>query len=588
MDIKELKKQAYELFQQEKTLEAQKAFNKLCLLDETDMELWLTAGITDGMLGDLDSAIKRFQQVIKLEPKHIDAIMNVGFAYEHLQKFEEAIACYQKAVSYYPQEAGIHFRLGTVLDSYGKYQQALSSYKQAIKLDSNYIEVYFNMGLTYLNLSSPSEALECYTKYKERTDNSMVNMSLGTTCSVLNKYDEALNYFKKAFELDSSNLSAQNYYADLLSKQGYIDEAISIYRAVLSSESNNIMALTELLQLVKNNKKKEIADKLELALNDNLIDKDRITIFFILGEFYDGMKLYEQAFEYFSQGNAMIRNNLSYNSQRVEKEFNLIASIFTGEFIKRKQTSVDHDILPIFVLGMPRSGTTLVEQIMSTHHDVEGAGEVNSIKKVWSTYFNADVYSEYYPEKIVDLDNKIFHEMAQAYIADIKKYVSSQKRYIINKMPHNFMFIGLIKIMFPNAKIILCERNAIDTCWSIYKKNFQGSHEYSYSATELAKYYLLYESLMEHWKSVLDNSELHVVNYEKLTSNPEKEIRALTEYCGLGWQDALLNFHTTNRLNKTASKFQVRQKMYTSSIGAWKPYKQLLEPLLTVLEEKEI
>jgi len=584
MNIDKAKKQAFELFDQQKIPEAQKAFVKLCRFDRTDTELWLVAGIIEGMLGNLDKAIERFKHIVKLEPRHIDALTNLGFSYEQLGEYKESIDYYKSILKYYPDNANSHFRLGIALDADSKYRQAIKSYKNALALKSDFYEVYYNLGVSYKALDAPVEAIESYKQYKKYNDNTEVNMSIGEAYFELNQIDHAMNYFKIAIDLDKNNLRALKQYADILLKQDNFDEAMEIFSDVLKKDPNDIYALSVVLSMNKANDTREIVDRFESYLDDKAYEGSTSKICFALAEYYDNVKEYGKAFNYLDHGHKILRKVVPYNAEFVEKEFNTIVSVFSKEFISSNQQLNEYDVVPIFIIGMPRSGTTLVEQILATHSDIEGVGEVNSLKKVFSGYFDTEVYTEYYPEKIENLSHDVLQDLGLQYITDIKNFTIDKSPYIINKMPHNFMFVGLIKILFPQAKIILCERDPMDTCWSIFKKDFTGNHEYANSLKELAEYYLLYTKLMAHWKSIFSDTDLYVVNYEELANNPDVQISSLLKYCGVSWQDEILNFHDTGRINKTASEFQVRQKMYTSSIGAWKPYSQFLEPLSQLLE----
>lgn len=579
------KKQAYELFQQGKAVEAQTVLARLCELDKTDIELWLTAGIADGMNGDLDSAINRFAWILESDPRHIDALMNSGFAYEQMGDYKSAIDCYRQTLKYYPEIPDVYFRLGIVLDSNCEYKKAIEAYKQALKLNPEFNDVHLNLGLAYSNLENPQKAIEHYKIYQNHNNNDSVNVNLGAAYFKLNNYEQALAYFKKAMEINNNNLDALNNYADVLLKMGEFDKSAEMFSKVLEQNPDNIFALTSYLFLGRENNSDSVANKLEQLIETDLGEKHKVSALFSLADYYDKVNAYDKAFKFYELGNNLIKNVTGFSASSVEKKFNQIISVFTKEFIFNNKLNINSDVTPVFVLGMPRSGTTLVEQILASHTEVFGAGELNSIKKVLKEFFDVSDYSNVYPGEIADLDEKTLAALGNEYINDIKTYATDNVKYIVNKMPDNFMFIGLIKMWFPNAIVIDCERDPRDICWSIYKKKFIGAHEYSHSLTDLAEYYHLYQKLMKHWKSIFSKSELYTVCYERLVRQPESEIKMLINHCGLEWQDQLLSFHNVKRVNKTASSIQVRQKMYTSSIGTWEPYREFLGPILALSGE---
>ena len=235
--------------------------------------------------------------------------------------------------------------------------------------------------------------------------------------------------------------------------------------------------------------------------------------------------------------------------------------------------------MPIFIVGMPRSGTTLVEQIIASHPYAYGAGELNTLSEVVKNLCRQKNMG-HYPQCISGLDHDDFKRLGSAYLKNLAVYRSKNERCITNKMPHNFLYIGLIKKILPWAKVIHCKRDPMDTCFSIFKKFFteKNSHPYAYEMNELGRYYNLYSDLMKHWHNLLPDF-VHDIEYEKLVMDQEEQTRKLLAYCGLPWDDACLAFHKTKRRVATASSVQVRQPMYTDSVELWKQHAKQLEPL---------
>jgi hypothetical protein len=232
---------------------------------------------------------------------------------------------------------------------------------------------------------------------------------------------------------------------------------------------------------------------------------------------------------------------------------------------------------------MPRSGTSLAEQILASHPDVFGAGELPVVNRMVDQLATVLDTSIPYPECLKYLDNHTLEQLASEYLEEAQ-LKSNDEQFITDKMPSNFMHLGFISLMFPNARIIHCTRDPLDTCLSCYFQNFTGEHPYAYSLTSLGKFYRMYEKLMEHWSKVIPNP-IFELSYEKVVVNPEQEIRSMVDFCGLEWDDKCLDFHQTKRTVATASHSQVRQKIYTSSVGKWRSYEKHLDELCSALEQ---
>jgi hypothetical protein len=253
--------------------------------------------------------------------------------------------------------------------------------------------------------------------------------------------------------------------------------------------------------------------------------------------------------------------------------------VFSPEFFASHENCGDPDRTPIFILGMPRSGTSLAEQILASHPDVHGAGELGDLRKVLASVKSTEEesLSGMVPAALLDLDASAFSDLGQKYIARIRGY-SADAKYITDKMPHNFMQIGLIRTILPNARVIHCTRDPMDNCLSIFKKPLANHHAYSNNMSELGQYYGLYRNLMDHWSETLPGF-VYDHSYEELIKSEKEQVSRLLEFCGLDWDDACLEFHKTRRKVRTASNAQVRRPIYTDSVQLWKRYEKQLEPL---------
>jgi hypothetical protein len=303
---------------------------------------------------------------------------------------------------------------------------------------------------------------------------------------------------------------------------------------------------------------------------------------FALGKAYADLKDHRRSFEHLLAGNAAKRATIGYDERAAFALFDRIEATFTRELMQAKAGGCDPSNMPIFIIGMPRSGTTLVEQIIANHPAVYGAGELQTFNNVLLTVRGPDGNSVPYPDFVPALDTDALRLIGAAYLAEVRKLAPGGKR-ITDKMPSNYYFAGLIKLALPNASIIHTLRDPVDTCISCFSKLFSAEQNHTYDLGELGRYYKRYERLMAHWRRVLPAGSILEVRYEDVVADLEKEGRRIVAHCGLSWHDDCLSFHKTDRPVRTASATQVRQPIYNSAVGRWRVYEQHLGPLLDAL-----
>ncbi|MCK4507344.1 MAG: sulfotransferase, partial [Desulfuromonadales bacterium] len=326
-----------------------------------------------------------------------------------------------------------------------------------------------------------------------------------------------------------------------------------------------------------------ILKRLEVEVEniDELPEMKAMSLQFALGKSYDDIKEYDKAFPHFIEGCRIKRSQFEYNADNQERTCKDIAEYFNEENISRLSGGTTPSDRPIFVLGMPRSGTTLVETILASHPAVYGAGELYDLLKV-ANQPKLGAKSEGFPISMQGLTADDVKEMGERYLVGLRKHNDDAKR-VTDKMPANYMALGLIHLMLPEAKIVHVMRNPADICLSNFTKNFHNSQLHSYDLVEMGRNYVSYAKLMEHWRAVLPEGSFYEVQYEQLVTDPDKQSRSLVEYCGLEWNDACLTPHKTERGVKTASVTQVRQPVYTDSVERWRRYEKYLQPLLETL-----
>ena len=529
------------LFNQGKLLELIKEAKQLILKYPDSIFLWNILGVSNARLKKFNESEKCFYTSIKLNPNFIEGHYNLGKTQKELGKLTEAILSYKKAIEIKPDYAEAYNNLGNIQKELGKLTEAILSYKKAIEIKPDYAEAYNNLGNIQKELGKLTEAILSYKKAIEiKPDYAEFYNEIGGAQIELGKISEGVSSYKKAIEIKPDFAKAYNNYTDSVKIQ--INDPI-------------------LLKLDKLIKKK------------NLSEKDSTYLFFAMGKAQLDIGNSEKALQLINTGNSLRKKELKYKIQKSKDIFDKIKNNFKELNIKKEKTSLDSIGQPIFIVGMPRSGTTLVEQILSCHSSIYGAGELDFLD-------NAINLIDWQNNKI---QKKDIIEIRKNYINELKKI--SKSTYTTDKMPFNFRWIGFIAYAFPNAKIIHVKRDAMATCWSNYKNNFsKAGLSFAFDQIDIAKYYKLYEDLMKFWQKKFPE-KIYELNYDKLTENQELESRKIFNYLGLKWENSVLEFHNNSRVVQTASNIQVRKKMYKGSSQQWKKYKLWLQPMLNNLKK---
>jgi tetratricopeptide (TPR) repeat protein len=491
-------------------------------------------------------ALAAFSKAVKLQSDYVDAIFLLANTRVQLGAVAQAQAGYEKVIKLAPENFEAHNNLGSVLQDIGSGEASIPHHKCAIALNPNFELAYLNLAHALVKLERHGDALEVFQDCIKHCSSAKLYQKLGTTLQQLGRMGEAQQAYLKVIELDSTMGSAYRHLAEITK--------------------------------IDNNDAIDIKSIVELGLNvKGMSEHDLMHLNYAWAKVNDGIKNYPAAFFAYKQGNDLNRKSYKYGKNDSVKIFDNITSFYNEKFISQRLDSGLQAGKPIFILGMPRSGTTLVEQIISSHSDVTGAGELPYMADQ-AKQFKGGALA--FHKRFESMGQEQWRDIAQAYLTGLNSY-DEGKAHITDKMPHNFLNIGMISKLLPNAKIIHCKRHPMANCLSIYKAYFgaKNSHPYAYNLKELAHYHNLYEDLMDHWRKVLPG-RFYEVSYEQLTSNQEQESRKLIEYCGLDWQEACLDFYKTDRKVKTASAFQVRQPMHNQSVGLWKRYGDALQPLL--------
>lgn len=585
-------------------------------IDLNNAEVHQGLGLAFQRLQQFQSAISHHQKALAIKPRFALAHISLGDAYRHLGRHDEAIAQYQRALAINPQLTDAYVNLGGTLQLTGRREEAINVYQRALAANPGLGDVHYNLGNIYSELDSLQAAIFHYQRAVELRPTAEAHNNLGNVLQKRGRFQEAIAQYLAAVRLKPNDSSAQRNMGDAWRSLQRFDKAIASYKAALTSNPSDTTAMNHLggvltiigqlddaarvyeaaLKVSPQNVgihfnystvKKFVAGDPRLALLEDLAAREpslpeegRVALHFTLGKAYADLKDSERSFHHLSLGNRIERQHLTYDELSTLRLFERIRDTFTRDLLRTRSGVGHRSEAPVFIVGMPRSGTSLVEQILASHPRVHGAGEVNYFSTTASS-FAGRLRSEY-PEMLSKLSEDDLHELGKTYLAQISGPAASAAR-IVDKMPANFLSVGLIHLALPQARIIYVKRDPVDTCLSCFSQLFAEGQPFAYDLAELGRYYKGYEALMTHWRSVLPPGVMLEVQYEDLVADLDGHARRLTRYCGLDWNDRCLSFHQTKRPVQTASLVQVREPLHAKSVGRWRLYGARLKPLLDAL-----
>ena len=556
---------------------AVKMFESAVNLKSDYVEAYKNLGITFKDLNRLNDAVKSFEKAIEIDSNNAVLHFYLANIFEELEQFENSIIHHQIAIEINPKFYESFNNLGNVFNRHKKIDDAIKNYQNAIEINPNFPEAYNNLGNIYKDLGQMDVAIENYEwaiAYKH--DFFQAHNNLGIAQSESNQLELAIKSFQNAIRISPNFIDAHFNLGIALNETGKQKKAIHSFEKVLDINPSHYESYRN-LSIIKDFKDRDPQTKfMESLLRKNeLKESEKIDLNFALASVYENLNNMEKQFKFLSKGNQLRKKQLNYSITNDKKRFSALKKVFKTRPLPLKiNKDSKPNMRPIFIVGMPRSGTSLVEQILASHKEVFGAGELTIIGEYSISFMSKIVLSG-----SVKITDKNLQEMRNYYFSTLRNLDFSES-IITDKMPLNFEYIGFILAAIPEAKIIHLKRDARATCWSIYKYYFgERGNGYAYNMSDLALFYELYHNLMNFWHELYPN-KIYDLNYENLTVNQEKETRKLLEYCDLEWDESCLNFHENDRAVKTVSSHQVRQKMYQGSSETWKDYKEYLRPLL--------
>ncbi|MBV8921420.1 sulfotransferase [Bradyrhizobium sp.] len=531
-----------------------------------------------------DEAIAQYQRALAINPQLTDAYVNLGGTLHLIGRREEAIAIYQAALLANPNLADAHYNLGNLYSELDNLQAAIFHYGRAVELRPTSAESHNNLGNALQKRGRHQEAIAHYrTAIRLKPNDASTLRNMGDAWRSLHRFDKAIASYRAALTSDPTDITAMNHLGGALMITGQIEDAARVYEAALKIQPQNVgvhFNYATAKRFVAGDPRLPLLEDLA-AREAQLPDEGRIALHFTLGKAYADLRDGERSFQHLDIANRIERQHLTYDELSTLRLFDRIRDAFTKDILRTRSGAGHRSEAPIFVVGMPRSGTSLVEQILASHPRVYGAGEVNHFSTVTSSF--AARSRTQYPEMFFKLSDEELRELGKTYLAQISAPAASAAR-IVDKMPANFLSLGLIHLALPEARIIHVKRDPIDTCLSCFSLLFAEGQPFAYDLAEVGHYYKAYEALMAHWRSVLPPGTMLEVQYEDLVGEMEGHARRLVRYCGLDWDDRCLSFHQTKRPVQTASLVQVREPVHSKSVGRWRLYGARLKPLLDALD----
>ena len=582
-------------------------YQKALAANAQDVEALNNLGNAYLELADHQRALEHYERARRLRPTDARVSGNVGHALLLLGRLEEALTLGRRAVDLDPTLAVAHNNVGLVLAALGKRAEAADSYREAVRLQPGYVEALNNLGNVLRELGDRRAAVPLYRRALELDPQHAESYcNLGNVLFEIRQVEEAVAAFRQALALQPTYAPALLSLAFALRQQRRAAEAQQTCEAALALNPNYVEAISFLGELhadrgqfeeaeklfrraieldpgfsfafasIATHRKMKLADATWLHGAVSLLARPQpvgheINLRYALGKYFDDVGQYEDAFGQYHKANELTkRYGARYDRAKFTDRLDRVMHTFDAERTRQSVAVASNSDLPVFILGMPRSGTSLAEQILASHPQVFGSGEVAFWNGAYEVWREAEVQGRSPEQLIPDMARRCLERLTAA---------GGTAARVIDKMPANFMYAGLIHTVFPRARIIHMQRHPIDTALSIYFQNFFNIGPWANDLADLAHYYGEYVRIIRHWRATLPAESFLEVPYEGLIQDQEGWTRRMLEFLGLPWDERVLDFHKTERVVITASKWQVRQKIHSTSAGRWHHYEKHLGPL---------
>ena len=538
---------------------------------------------------DFENAENLYLTIIKNDQTNYQALRHLGILYNDTKRYEKAIKYLTNAINIAPSIPDAHNNLGLVYFISDNLALAKKSFEKSFLLNNKYLPALNNLTRVYFSLNESELCLQSALAAIELNPNEYIcKLNHALALSINGKIEEGIKILEKLKEENKTD-DLFNQLALMYEVSGNIEKSNQYLLESYKLNQNNYAMLVKLMDndvLTE----KELNYSLEEKFNDNrfdsLVEKSNLARCLYIS--FNKKKDYELAGKYLVESNKLRDEVLEYEISKDEYFVNKIIEEFDAKKINIKSLETNNEITPIFIVGMPRSGTTLTEQILASHSKVHGGGELDYVRnslEIDGVYDLSKQQADQVIKKLISLDDEQWRKIGNKYLDNLKRINPNNKHYITDKMPHNFMMCGIIHKMLPHAKIIYCYRDPMDNCFSLYRNTFAKSgHGYSYDQDKLAFHYNLHIKLMKHWKTILGEKILLLKN-ETLIDDQKGVTSKLLDHCGLEWEDNCLEFYKTERDVRTISLRQVRNPLNKNSLGVWKKYTGSFDKMSKALKE---
>ena len=533
--------------------------------------------------GNLDAAASLYQKILDEQSEDAEALHYLGLVNYQQGDFRSADDLMSRSLQINPSCANTLSDLGMVKVEREQYRDALPLFNRALQLNGRHTDALNNMATALTKLGHFEQAIPVYKRLSIlRPRSARVFCNLADAQSRANLVTASIKNYQRAIKLQPDDKAARVGLGEAFESAGKFKQAKLQYLAVLRRDANSPLPLSKLLQLRDGDVDSKWIEKAhEIVSSEESKSDGKIRLHVALGYYYDRVKSYDEAFRHLKLGYDAQSQKEPYDSQRFSTAIDRLFEVLTTEFFQSAASSQNKSGRPIFIVGMPRSGTTLTEQILASHSQVAAGGELSTLLQVSFQAQKLSYNQKAYPYCLTDIGRIGLSKLARKYLDRLDK-VSTAARMVTDKFPFNFIHLGVIAMLFPNAKIIHCRRHPLDNCLSCYFTSFADQIKFANNLDTLGRYYMDYRRLMTHWRQVLP-IKIFDLQYEELVSNTEEKTRELLTYCQLDWEKSCLSFYENKRRVRTPSRWQVRQPIYSSSVQRWRHYETQLAPLRRIL-----
>jgi tetratricopeptide (TPR) repeat protein len=525
------------------------------------------------MLGRGAEADESFERSFALSP--LRRLMALAAEHHKAGRMKEAEQLCRQVLQKKPGHVDALRMLGLIAAAAGDLDEAEYLLRQALEVAPDHTPAVFELGRVLKELDRNEEAVEVYRGAHYRLAGALAPAALNR---------EAADAYRRSLELAPKYTVAWLGLGHMLKTLGDQEGGVDAYRKCLELEPAFGEAYYSLANLKTYRfEDSEIREMKRWSHSEEVEDSSRVNFLFALAKSYEDRGDFERAWQYYEQGNAKQRMLVSYDPVQTETINDELVNFFNQDFFRKTEGMGDADPAPIFVIGLPRSGSTLVEQIIASHSQVEGTSELPYIGRLSKSLNRNRADGMKYPQVLGELEARHFHRLGEEYLRLAARHRVEGAPRFIDKMPNNFPSVGFIHSILPKAKIIDARRHPLDACVGNLRQLYARGQTFSYDQSDIGEYYLQYMRMMDHWDKLLPGRVLRV-HYEDTVDDLESQVRRILDYLELPWEDACLNYHESDRAVRTASSEQVRQPIYTSGVGFWKNYEPCLEELMEILE----